>query len=58
MRAIHIYAGCTKATTNNQDIRPSVTVKVLLANISWTAGQIHMIELALESTHQIAFDDI
>jgi len=36
MRAIHIYVGCTKVITNNQDIRPSVTVKVLLAgNISY-----------------------
>ena len=48
----------TKATTNNQDIRPSVTVKVSLANISWTARLIHMIELALESTHQTISDDI
>ena len=34
MRAICTYAGCTKATTNNQDIRSSVTVKSLFANIS------------------------
>jgi len=58
MKAIHIYIGCTKATTNNQDIRPSVTVKVSLANISWTARLIYMIELALESTHQTISDDI
>ena len=58
MKAIHIYIRYTKATTNNQDIRPSVTVKVLLANISWTARLIHMIELALESTHQTISDDI
>ena len=38
--------------TNNQDIRSLVTVKALLANISWTAGHIHTFELALESAHQ------
>jgi len=53
MRAIHIYVGCTKVTTNNQDIRPSVTIKALLADILWIARWIYMIELALESTHQI-----
>jgi len=58
MRAIHTYVGCIKVTTKNWDIRPSVTVKVLLANILWIAGQIHIIELALESTHQAASDDI
>jgi len=52
MRAIRIYAGYTKATTNNWDIRPSVAVKALSANISWTAEQIHIIKLALESAHQ------
>ena len=30
MRNICIYIGYIKATTNNQDIRPSVTVKVSL----------------------------
>ena len=50
--AICIYVGCIKATTNNWDIRPSVTTKALLADISWTAGWIHIIELALESAHQ------
>jgi len=40
---------CTKATTNNQDIRPSVTIKVLLAIISETTKQISMIKLALKS---------
>ena len=34
MRAIYIYVGCTKATTNDSDIRPSVAVKALSANIS------------------------
>ena len=58
MKAIHIYIRYTKATTNNQDIRPSVTVKVSLANIPWTARLIHMIKLALESTHQTISDDI
>jgi len=52
MRAIRIYAGYTKATTNDWDIRPSVAVKALSANISWTAEQIHIIKLALESAHQ------
>ena len=33
MRAICIYTGYTKVTTNNQDIRPSVAVKALFANI-------------------------
>jgi len=37
MRAICIYVGYTKATTNNQDIRSSVTVKSLFANITWIA---------------------
>jgi len=58
MRAIHIYMGCTKATTNNRDIRLSVTVKVSLANISWTARQICMIELVLESVYQIVSNNI
>jgi len=58
MRAICTYAGCTKATTNNQDIRPSVTIKALFANISRMAGQIHIIELALKSAYQTVSDDI
>ena len=56
--AIYTYMGCTKVTTNNWDIRPSVTMKVLLAIISWMVGQIHMIELVLESAHQSISDDI
>ena len=52
MRAICIYVGCTKATTNDWDIRPSVAIKALSANILWTAEQIHIIELVLESAHQ------
>ena len=52
MRNICIYIGCIKTTTNNQDIRPSVTVKVSLANISWIARQIHTIKLMLESAYQ------
>ena len=51
MRAICTYAECTKVTTNNQDIRLSVTVKALFANISWKAEYICIIELALESAH-------
>ena len=53
MKAICIYKGYTKVTTNNQDIRPSVTVKVLLADISWMAGWICTIKLVLESAYQI-----
>jgi len=52
MRAIYICVGCTKATTNDWDIRLSVAVKALSANISWTAERIHTIKLALESAHQ------
>ena len=58
MRAIHIYAGCTKETTNDWDIRPLVTIKASLANISWIARQIHIIELALESAHQFVYNNI
>jgi len=58
MRVIFTYVGCTKATTINWDIRPSVTVKVLLANISWTARQIHTIKLALESAYQTVSNNI
>jgi len=58
MRAICTYAGCTKATTNDWDIRPSVAVKALSANISWTAERIHTIELALESAHKSIYKNI
>ena len=51
MRAIYTYMGYTKAITNNWDIRPSVAIKALFANISWTAEQIHMIELTLKSAY-------
>ena len=34
MKSICTYMGCTKATTNNQDIISSITVKSLFANIS------------------------
>ena len=47
--------GGTKAATNNWDIRQSVAVKALSANISWTAEWICTIELALESAHQSNF---
>jgi len=50
--------GYTKVTKNNWDIRPLVTIKVLLADISWIAGQICTIELVLESAHQTVSDDI
>ena len=58
MKAICTYAGCTKATTNEWDIRPLVAVKALSANISWTAERIHTIELALGSAHQSVSNDI
>ena len=58
MRAIYTYAGCTKVTANDWDIRLSVAVKALSANISWTAEQIYTIELALESAHQSIYNDI
>ena len=58
MKAICTYTEYTKSTTNNQDIRSSVTKIFPFANISWTAGQIHTIELALESAHQAVSDDI
>ena len=58
MRAICTYAGGTKATTNDWDIRPSIAVKVLSANISWTAEQIHMIKPALGSAYQSVSNDI
>jgi len=58
MRAICTYVGCTKETINNRDIRPSVAVKALSANISQMAVQICTIELALESTHQFIYNNI
>jgi len=58
MRAIRTYVGCTKVTTNDWDIRPSVAVKASSANISWTAGRIHTIELALGSAYQSVSNDI
>ena len=58
MRAICTYAGGTKAATNDWDIRTSVAIKALSANISRTAERIHMIELALGSTHQSVSNDI
>jgi len=58
MRAIRTYVGCTKATTNDWDIRSSVVVKALSANISWIAEQIYTIELALESAHQYIYNNI
>jgi len=53
-----MYMGCTKATTNDRDIRPSVAVKALSANISQMAERIHTIELALESAHQSVYNNI
>jgi len=58
MRAIYIYVGYKKATTNDWDIRPSVAIKALSANISWMAEQIHTIKLALENAHQFVYNNI
>jgi len=58
MRAIRTYMGCTKVTTNNWDIRTSVAVKALSANISWIAEQICMIKLALESAQHFVSNNI
>ena len=58
MRAIRTYAGCTKATTNDWDIRPSATIKALSANISWMTKRICTIKLALESAHQSVSNNI
>ena len=58
MRAIYIYIGYTKVITKNWDIRLSVMVKYLFANISWMTEQIHTIKLALESAHQSISEDI
>ena len=58
IRAICTYAGYTKVATNNWDIRPSVAIKALSANISWTAEWIHMIELALKSAYQSIYNNI
>ena len=43
---------------NDWDIRLSVAVKALSANISWMAKQIHKIKHALESAHQFVSNNI
>ena len=58
MRAIYTYVGYITVTTNNWDIRLSVTAKALFANISWMAGQICTIKLALKSAYQTVSNDI
>ena len=58
MKVICTYVGGIKATTNDWDIRPSVAIKALSANISWMAGQICMIELVLESAYQSVSNNI
>ena len=58
MRAICTNVGCTEVTTNDWDIRTSVAVKALSANISWTARWICTIELVLGSAHQSVSNDI
>ena len=50
--------GCTRAITNDWDIRPLVAVKALSANISWTAELICMFELVLGSAHQSVSNSI
>ena len=49
---------CTEETPNDWDIRPSVAVKALSANISWMAEQICIIELTLESAYQSVYNNI
>jgi len=46
--------------SDNKQLRyqTEVTVKGFLANISWMAGRICMIELVLESAHWTISDDI
>ena len=58
MKAIYTYVEYTKVITKNQDIRPSVTIKALFANISWITRQICTIELVLENAHQTVSNDI
>ena len=58
MRAICIYVGDIKAATNNWDIKLSVTIKAFFANISWLAGWICTIKLALESAYQTISNNI
>ena len=48
----------TKVTINDWDIRLSVAVKALSANLLQMAEQIHTIELALESAHQYIYNNI
>ena len=50
--------GCTKVTTNDWDIRPSVARKASSANISWMAEWTHTIELALKSAHPSVSNNI
>ena len=58
MRVIHKYAGYTKVTTNDWDIRLSVAIKASSANISWMAKWICMIKLVFEIAHQSVFNNI
>ena len=58
MRAIYTYVEYIKTTTNDWDIRLSVAVKALSANISWIAKWIHTIELVLESAYQSVSNNI
>ena len=43
---------------NDWDIRPSITVKALFANILWIARQIHMIKYVLENAYQTVSNNI
>ena len=58
IRVICTYMGCTKATTNYWDIKLSVAIKALSADISWTAERICMIELTLGSAYQFVSNNI
>ena len=48
----------TKVTINDWDIRLSVAIKALSANISWIAEWICMIKPALESAYQSVSNNI
>ena len=58
MGTICIYMGDTKAPTNDWDIRLSIAIKALSANISRIAERIHTIKLVLESAHQFVSNNI
>ena len=54
---LHIW-GMYKSDNKQLRYQAIVNIKALLANILWTARQICMIEIVLESAHQIVSNDI